>query len=503
MADQRSTAPGPVATDLLDTPQAGPAAVRGGILRMGGYTLGVLLTVVSAALLFRHLGVVDSGRYVTVLALASLVAGITDIGLTTIGMRELAVRGGPSRDRLMRNLLGVRLVLTVAGVGGAVLFGVAAGYEPDMVAGTALAGIAVAGVAVQSTLGISLMVSLRLGWVTGLELLRQAVLVALIVALVAIGAGLLPFFAIQIPAALAALGATIVLVRHSVPLAPGFDRGEWVELIRSVLPFAAATIIAAVYFRAALIVLEIVSTPRETGWFGASFRVTEVLLAVPNLVVGSAFPIFARAARDDRLRLGYGLGRVFQASLVLGSCCLVALLLGAPFVIDVIAGRRFEPSVDVLRVQSIALLISFAATPLTYAMLSLKLHRAILVLSSAALAANVAFVAVLGSRHGAMGAAAGTVGGEVVGFSVAWIVLRRRAPEVAPRAAAGMRVAPAVAAGLAIALVPGLPAAIAAVLGLAVFAGVAFTTRAVPEELLTALGSRGRSAAKSVSIRRR
>jgi O-antigen/teichoic acid export membrane protein len=496
MADQSSSARGPVATDLLDTPHAGPAAVRGGIVRVGGYALGVLLTVVSAALLFRHLGVVDTGRYVTVLALASLVAGVTDIGLTTIGMRELSVRDGPSRDQLMRNLLGVRLVLTLAGVGGAVLFGLAAGYDPDMVAGTALAGIAVVGVAVQSTLGISLMVRLRLGLVTGLELLRQAVLVAGIVALVAIGAGLLPFFAIQIPAALAALAATILLVRHTVPVVPAFDRTEWVELVRSVLPFAAATIIAAVYFRAALIVLEIVSTPRETGWFAASFRVTEVLLLVPNLVVGSAFPIFARAARDDRLRLGYGLGRVFQSSLVLGSCCMVALVLGAPFVIDVIAGQGFEPSVDVLRVQAIALLISFAATPLTYAMLSLKLHRAILALSSTALAANLAFVAILGSTEGALGAAAGTVGAEVVGFSVAWIVLRRRVPEVAPKAATALRVAPAVAAGLAIGLVPGLPAVVAAVVGSAVFTGVAFTTGAVPEELLGALRSRARGAAR-------
>jgi O-antigen/teichoic acid export membrane protein len=488
--------PGPRSSragDLLDTPHAGPAAVRGGILRVAGYALGVLLTVFSAALLFRHLGVVDTGRYVTVLALASLVAGVTDIGLTTIGMRELAVRDEASRDRLMRNLLGMRLVLTLAGVVGAVLFGLAAGYDAAMVAGTALAGVAVVGVAVQSTLGINLMVRLRLGWVTGLELLRQAVLMAGIVALVALGAGLVPFFVVQIPAALAALAATILLVRRSVPLGPAFDRAEWGELLRSVLPFAAATIIAAAYFRAALIVLEMVSTPRQTGWFAASFRVTEVLLAVPNLVVGAAFPIFARAARDDHQRLGYGLGRVLQASLLLGSCCLVALVLGAPFVIDVIAGRGFEPSVDVLRVQSVALLISFAATPLSYAMLSLRLHKAILVISSAALASNVTFVAVLGSQEGAMGAAVGTVGAEVVGLLVAWTVLRRGAAHVTPRAAVVLRVAPAVAAGLAIGLVPGLPPVVAAGLGSGVFAAVALATRAVPEELLSALGSRARA----------
>ena len=69
------------------------------------------------------------------------------------------------------------------------------------------------------------------------------------------GAGIVPFLAVQIPAALAALVATVALVRGSVSVAPAFERAEWVPLLRSVLPFAAATIIAAVYFRAALLVL--------------------------------------------------------------------------------------------------------------------------------------------------------------------------------------------------------------------------------------------------------
>ena len=48
--------------------------------------------------------------------------------------------------------------------------------------------------------------------------------------------------------------------------------------------------------------------PPQLGNFSASFRMIEVLTLVPGLVVGSAFPIFARAAKDDRERLGYALG---------------------------------------------------------------------------------------------------------------------------------------------------------------------------------------------------
>ncbi|HKP22117.1 MAG TPA: oligosaccharide flippase family protein [Thermoleophilaceae bacterium] len=481
-----------MAQDILDQPQAGDAAVRGGALRVAGYAVGVVLTVVSAAILFRHLGVVDSGRYVTVLALSSLVAGMTEFGLTTVGIRELAVRDQAGQRILLANLLGLRLAVTLVGAAAAVVFALIAGYDGEMVVGVALAGIALAGIAIQTTLGISLMVRLRLGWMTALELIRQAVLVAGIVVLVLLGAGIVPFVAAQIPAVLVALALTIVLVRGSVPLRPAFDAAEWGALLRTILPFAAATILAAVYFRASLLVLELVSTPREVGLFSAPFRITEVLLAVPNLLVGAAFPIFSRAARDDRARLAYGLDRVFQASLTLGACALVGLVLGAPFVIDVVAGARFDDSVDVLRLQAVALLISFAATPLTYSMLSLRMHGSLLVVSAVALAANIISVAILASAHGAMGAAGGAVIAEVIGLACAWLILRRSEPGIAPGLGPVARVAVATVAGLAVGLIPSLPAVVAAMMGVGAFTVAAYLCGAIPPELISAFLHRDR-----------
>src|SRR5690349_17272164 len=66
----------PVSTD--GDALEGSAAARGGALRAGGFLLGQLLTVGAVALLFRHLGVDDTGRYVTVLSLVAIVQGLTD-----------------------------------------------------------------------------------------------------------------------------------------------------------------------------------------------------------------------------------------------------------------------------------------------------------------------------------------------------------------------------------------------------------------------------------------
>ena len=99
------------------------------------------MTTLSAALLFRHLGVATRGRYVTVLALVSIVAGLTDAGLTGIGMRELVVRQPSEREPLVRNLLGLRIVLTGAvGWRARSRSPPLAGYARHLVVGTALAG---------------------------------------------------------------------------------------------------------------------------------------------------------------------------------------------------------------------------------------------------------------------------------------------------------------------------------------------------------------------------
>src|ERR1700722_18054643 len=97
----------PATADLLDTPDAGAAIIRGGSLRIVGYLVGVAISVVSSVLLLRHLGVVASGYYVTILSLVTLTGGVTEAGLAAIGVRELSTLP-PERVRsFFRSLAGL------------------------------------------------------------------------------------------------------------------------------------------------------------------------------------------------------------------------------------------------------------------------------------------------------------------------------------------------------------------------------------------------------------
>jgi O-antigen/teichoic acid export membrane protein len=474
--------------DLLDTPQAGPTTIRGSLLRFAGYGAGVLLSVVSISFLIRHLGVGDFGRYVTVISLITIVGGVTDAGLATIGVREYALRVGESRDTLMRNLIGVRLVLTTVGVLAATAFAALAGYGSALVLGTILAGAGLVLATTQATLAVPLSATLRLGSVTALDLLRQVLLVAGILALIAVGAGLVPFFALQVPLGAVLLLGTAALVRGAMPLRPAFDRGEWRLLLRGVLPYAAATAIGSIYLRVTVIAMSLLASELQTGYYATAYRVMEVIIAVPTLVVGATLPVLSRAARDDQDRLHYVLQRLLDATLIVGVGIAIAVAFGAPFAIKVLAGGKSDPSIAVLRIQAVSIVTAFVTTSWAYGLLSLHRHGSILAYSVAALLGGLTLTAVLVPALDAKGAAIAYVGGELIVMVLAYALLMRAMPTLRFSLRVPLRVAGAAAAAGLVALAPGLPSVVAATAATVIYLVVLFVLRGIPEELMNAFG---------------
>src|SRR5206468_989218 len=106
------------------------------------------------AVLTRHLGAADYGRYSVVQSLVALTAGLVEAGLVNVGIREYATRTGTDRSAMLANLQGVRIALGLLGVLIALIYAVAAGYDHVMVAGVVLSGIGLVLTAVQATLGV-------------------------------------------------------------------------------------------------------------------------------------------------------------------------------------------------------------------------------------------------------------------------------------------------------------------------------------------------------------
>jgi len=141
--------------------------------------------------------------------------------------------------------------------------------------------------------------------------------------LVALGATLAPFFAVQIAVGLAVVAMVPVLLGASAFVAPRFDRAEQRVLRRSALPVAAALAVGQLYFRLVIVLMSLISNPTQTGYFGLSLRAMETLIFMPILVAGVALPLLTRAAHEDPARLrnavkGLSEGAVIAGVLIVG-----------------------------------------------------------------------------------------------------------------------------------------------------------------------------------------
>jgi O-antigen/teichoic acid export membrane protein len=386
-------------------PDAGALAIRGGALRVVGFVCGVLVSLGSAAVLVRHLGIADFGRFVTVTSLVALVSGLTEAGIVVYGIREYATRTDTERRELMANLLAMRLTLAAVGVACAVAFGVSVGYRDVLVIGTFLAGLGLLVQVVADVLSVPLQARLRLGRLSLIDLTRRIVALVLIGGLALMDAKLLPFLAVSIFSGGLALLLLARMVKPSLAIAVRFDRDVWRGIFAETLPFAVAISIGAIYFYVTVIVMSLIATPLQTGLFGTAFRVTQVALAIPTLLLTAIFPLISRQAHDD-VKFATMLGKVYATSAICGVWLSLCIALGAGLIIELVAGSAGHAAASVLRIQAIVLTVSFLSSASVFALLSLRRYRAMLLATPSALVLNILLVAVLvpplGARGGAM-----------------------------------------------------------------------------------------------------
>lgn len=473
--------------DVLESSAAGGAAVRGGTLRIAGFLVSALAGAGSAAVLFRHFHSQLTGLYVLASAIVAIVGSMSDLGMTTLGLRELAIRDAAGRHTMMRTLLGLRLFVTVLGVIAAVGFTAVAGYGSPVVAGVAVAGVGLLFQNLQVTLSIDLMRNLRFGWVTIFEVGRQLALAALVIVLAVSGAGLVVILGASVPVAVIALLATVVLLRGHVPLLPSFDRARWTTLLRELLPLSVAIATGVLYYRLSVVVVSLVANAHELSYFGASYRIIEVLTQIPVLMVSAAFPIFARAARKDHVRFAYGIERVFEVAAIVGVLFVLLLTLGAPIAIAVVGGPEFDPAIDVLRIQAFALGATFVGAVWAFALLSLHMQRTLMLLNLGALLVGSVLVAALTVLAGPTGAAAATAIMEIGLTTAGLLVLTRSHAHLRPSLRRLPRILLAGLVAAAPALIPGIPTLVLVVAAAALYAGLLFALGAIPDELLEGL----------------
>ncbi len=459
--------------------------------QVAGRTVTIALGLVSFALIARHLGPSGLGSYALVITLVTLVASFADLGLTTIGVREISA--DPSRtERVIGSLLTLKAgaVLVIA----AALFAVieVLPYEEDVHDALRIGLVALVATLLGGIPATLFQSRLRMDIVAAVEAATGVVAFAGTVTVIWQGRGLLAIVLVWALASVAGTTLSFALAARHATIRP---RREWrlmAHLMRRALPLGLLVIAGFVHFRVDMVLLSVMKPLDDVGIYSVAYKFLEQALLLPALFMTSVFPVLTAyvARADERLRVGVQYALDFL--LLVGLPITVGSFVVADAIVQLVAGDTFGDAVLPFRILTVATFFLFINALFANLLVIYDLQTRVLFLSLAAIALNVALNLVLIPPYSYVGASIATVVTEGLSTVViAMWAIRHSGVTIDARPALRIAVA-AAGMGAVVYITSSLPLALPVAAGILSYVALAYILGVVrPSELALLFGRRG------------
>lgn len=373
-----------------------------------GKAVMVIISLVTTGILTRKLGTVGYGGFVLISSMFVFLDSLADFGTKTIGVRE--VSKNPDKD-LLGHIFNLRMTMTTVsfllglgliwGWSGLVEFRYEATVALIMIFLTAMGGFME--IVFQSKLRMDLKVlmdiTFPLTFLIGLWQWEGEVTLLWV------------------------MGAYVVARAISLVvgwwLVDGIEKIEFraldIQKIKTIWesswPMGLFLIIFATYDKAVdSLLIQHFLGPMEVAWYGLAYKIHGVMLQPAYYFVNSIFPILSNGDKNKDGLMKKSLA-IMLAMVGVG---MVIVWVLAPWMISVLGGVAFEPSVAILRILMWAMLFSYVGHLVGFALIANGGQKEMLKLGIVALVVNLGLNILLIPRYGVLAAAWVTVFTEMI-----------------------------------------------------------------------------------------
>ncbi len=297
MLEDNSSLPKPAPEPVLESGQkAAGTLIRNSTFYLGADVVIKLLGFIFNVYVVRQLGDERFGFYTTALAYAGIFSIIGDLGMTQYAAREIA-RGRRQADELFWDLVVIRLILSII----ATIFITTsaffiAGYSTNMVLGIFLVCMGFFLHAFLGPVNIVLVGRERVDYVSILNTIIHISFVT-VGTLVLVGGysfyGLIVASYIGIPVA-AFLGGRYIKRLKLGTLKVRITPQTWLPILKHSLPFALITFTLVAATDLDTVLLSLMRSPEEVGWYKAAYNLTFKLLFIKGALLSTLQPQMSR-----------------------------------------------------------------------------------------------------------------------------------------------------------------------------------------------------------------
>lgn len=340
-----------------------------------GKILSIATGIAIITLLTRSLGTAGYGGFTTVTAYLQFFGIIVDFGLTLIAVQMLSTNQW-SEKKLFDNFVSLKVVTSLAIFGLATLLAWFTNYPLLVKVAISIASVSFFLNAIQQVFVGWYQKYLIIAKLATAEVLSKIVLLSGVALIILLDGGLVELMPVLIAASATYLFFSLFFIRDRYSLGFAFDKEIIKEILHRSWPIALGIIFNLIYLKADTLILSLTRSQTEVGIYGASFRILEVLITLPMMILGLLLPQFTAAWSSlDRTywrllyQKTYDLIHVIAWPLALGG-----LAIARP-VILLIAGDDFADSVPILQILLIALIAIFLSTLFGHLVVSMNRQK--------------------------------------------------------------------------------------------------------------------------------
>lgn len=348
------------------------------IIQTIGKAANILIGVLAIAFLTRYLSPEGYGKYTTVLSFLQIFGILFDFGLYLVLLQEISKKD-IDKNYVFSNVVTLRIFSGIIFFIIIPLVVVLFPYSRDIKFGIVLTSLAFFLNSMIQVYSAVFQKEMRMDKVVTSEIIAKIVFLALIILFIFLRGNLI---LVLMANNINSIIFFVILALYSkkyVKFDWSFDLRYWKNILRISWPIGVTTILNLIYFKADTLILSLYKTQTDVGYYGAAYKVLEVITALPHLILGLVLPIFTiywlEKKQEDLKNI---LQDVFNIFVVITFLILVIFISEAKGIIYFIAGREYTISIGLLQILIWPTAIIFFSALFNYGIIAVEKQKALI-----------------------------------------------------------------------------------------------------------------------------
>ena len=345
------------------------------LTQIAGKIISTILGLFSLALITRYLGPQGFGEYTTILTFLGFFAVFADFGLTLVTVQLISDKTR-NEAKILNNLFALRLVSVLIFLGLAPIIAIFLPYSGAVKTGLIIAIAAFIFPALNQIIVGLFQKKLCMEKNAIAETVGKLILLAGILLGEKFNLGL---NGILIATSLGAFVSFIIHYFFSLKFAFikfEWDFSLWKEIIVKFWPLAFTVVLNLIYLRADTLLLSFFRSAEEVGFYGAPYKIIDVLTSLPFMFAGLILPILSVAWLEKK---GDDFKKVLQKSLDFMIILALPIIIGTQFIsketMFLAAGHEFSSSSVILQILIFSLIAIFPGTIFAHAVIAIEKQK--------------------------------------------------------------------------------------------------------------------------------